>query len=245
MTEQQAALEADSPTPVSTWQKWFKIALAVAALGALIYFGRQAGDYVITFAEWVRGLGVWGPVVFIAGYVVATVAFIPGSILTMAAGAIFGLAWGTLWVFIASTTGSALAFLIGRYFARGAVERKLEDSPKFKAIDDAVGKKGFRIVLLLRLSPVFPFNLLNYALGLTQVRFWHFVAASIGMIPGTFLYVYYGKAIGSVAQLAAGAEVERGVEQWIFLGVGLVATIVVAILVARYARKELEEATDA
>lgn len=235
----------DPPTTSrSSWWLVAKIALAVLALALLVLLGRQAGAYVIDFATWIQSLGIWGPIVFMLGYVVATVAFVPGSILTLASGALFGLVYGTLWVAIAATVGSALAFLIARHLARGAIERKLEGNPRFAAIDKAVAAHGLKIVFLLRLSPVFPFNLLNYALGLTRVRFWDFVLASAGMLPATFLYVYYGKAIGSLAALAAGTQAEQGAEKWVGLGVGLAATVVVTAYVTRIARKALKEATD-
>src|SRR5262249_32056372 len=160
--------------------------------------------------EWVRELGVWGPVVFMLGYAVAVVAFVPGSVLTLAAGAIFGLVRGTVYVLIAATLGSAAAFLVSRHLARSAVERRLARNRRFAAIDRAVEAEGRRIVLLLRLSPAFPFTLLNYALGLTRVRFADFVIASVGMLPGTVLYVYCGKLAGDVAAFAGGAPVARG-----------------------------------
>ncbi len=225
----------------STGTLVLKVVLGVAALAAVIYLGRQLGGYIPAFAQWVDGLGVWGPVVFILGYAAATVAFIPGSLLTLAAGAIFGLAEGSIIVFIGATLGASLAFLVARYLARGAVERRIADNPKFAAIDGAVAKEGFKIVALLRLAPVFPFNLMNYGLGLTKVRFWHYVAASIGMIPGTFLYVYYGKALGSLAAVAGGAEVERGLAGWITFGVGLLAAVAVAVYVGRIAKRALEQ----
>lgn len=231
-------------TARSPWRLFAKIALAVIAVAALVLLGRQAGGYVLDFAAWVGGLGFWGPIVFMLGYVVATVAFVPGSILTLASGALFGLVYGTLWVAISSTVGAALAFLIARYLARDTIERKLEGNPRFAAIDKAVAARGLKIVFLLRLSPVFPFNLLNYALGLTRVKFWDFVLASVGMLPGTFLYVYYGKAIGSLAALAAGTQAEQGAEKWVGLGVGLIATVAVTAYVTRLAQRALREATE-
>src|SRR5262249_39113893 len=155
-------------------------------------------------------LGVWGPVVFIAGYVVAAVAFVPGSVLTLAAGAIFGLAKGAVIVFIAAVLGSAAAFLVSRYVWGGGIERRRTKNGRLAGIDQAVGTQGRKIVFLLRLSPVFPFNLLNYGLGLTKVSFSDFLVASVGMLPGTLLYVYYGKLAGDVATLASGAAVEKG-----------------------------------
>src|SRR3989442_1617447 len=141
------------------------LALALAGVAALVVLGRQTGGYVLGFAAWVKGLGAWGPAVFVAGYVLATVAFVPGALLTLAAGVIFGLVQGVLYVFVAAVLGSSAAFLIGRYVARTAVERRIAGNPRFSAIDRAVCAEGRQIVFLLRLSPVFPFNLLNYALG--------------------------------------------------------------------------------
>ena len=220
-----------------------RLLLGVAALAGLILLGREAGAYLPRFADWVDGLGLWGPVVFVLGYAAATVAFVPGSILTLAAGAIFGLARGTALVFVAATLGASAAFLVSRHVARGAIERKLAGNPRFAAIDRAVGSQGRKIVFLMRLSPVFPFNLINYALGLTKVRFLDYLIASVGMLPGTLLYVYYGKIAGDVAALAGGAPVEGGVGRYVVLGLGLVATIVATALVTRTARRALQEAT--
>jgi len=220
-----------------------RIALIIVALLALVVLGRQAGSYIPQFAQWVNGLGVWGPIVFILGYTVAAVAFVPGSLLTLAAGAIFGLAQGVIYVFIAAVLGSAAAFLVSRYLARAAIERRLANNPRFAAIDRAVGAQGRKIVFLLRLSPVFPFNLLNYGLGLTNVRFADYVVASVGMLPGTLLYVYYGKLAGDVAALAGGAAPEKGAGYYAVLILGLMATVVVTTLVTRTARRALKEAT--
>lgn len=213
--------------------------VAVAVIALLVLFGRQLSDPVKDFAQFVSGLGPWAGVVFIAGYALATVLFAPGSVLTLAAGAIFGLAWGTLYVFIGATIGASLAFLVARYGARRFVEEKVEGNPRFASIDRAVAQEGRKVVFLLRLSPIFPFNLLNYALGLTRVRFLDYLIACIGMLPGTFLYVYYGKAIGSVAALASGASASKGAEQYLFLGLGLVATVVVTIFVTKIAKRAL------
>jgi uncharacterized membrane protein YdjX (TVP38/TMEM64 family) len=213
-------------------------------LVALVALGRTLGGYIPQFATWVESLGLLGPLVFVAGYALATVAFIPGSLLTLAAGAIFGLLEGTVYVFIGATVGSSLAFLVARYLARQTVERRLESNTKFEIVDRAVAKEGLKIVFLLRLSPAFPYNLLNYALGLTSVRFRDYVVASLGMIPATFLYVYYGKALGSLAAVAGGAEVERGAGYWTVLALGLLATLAVTTLVTRTARRALEQEVD-
>jgi len=235
---------APSAAPASRFPASRLLLLGVA-VAAVVVLGRQAGAYVPRFAEWVNGLGALGPVVFVLGYAVAAVAFVPGSLLTLAAGAIFGLGRGVVLVFVAAVLGSTLAFLVSRYLARGAVERRLAGDARFAAIDRAVGEQGRKIVFLLRLSPVFPFNLLNYALGLTRVRLADYVVASAGMLPGTFLYVYYGKLAGDVAALAGGAAAPRDAGYWGVLGVGLVATIAVTTVVTRIARRALAEATAA
>ncbi len=218
--------------------------LLVAIVVGLRLAGPQLTQYVAQFTQWVEGLGFWAPVAFIVGYAVFTVGLIPGSILTMAGGALFGLFYGTVYVTIGAVIGATCAFLISRYVARGRFEKSIEDNKKFAAIDKAIAEKGGKIVLLLRLSPAFPFTYLNYALGLTKVPLSQYVMASVGMIPGTFLWVYYGKAIGDVASIAAGTGPEKGAEQWIFYGVGLLATILVTTYVTRIARRALSEATD-
>lgn len=217
------------------------LALGAMILAALILGGRRAGQHLPQFAAWVESLGALGPIVFILGYAVATVAFIPGSLLTLAAGAIFGLVRGTLYTFLGATLGAAAAFLVARYGARGWIERRIAGNPRFAAIDRAVGKEGFKVVALLRLSPIFPFNLLNYSLGLTKVRFRDYLLASVAMLPGTLLYVYYGKAAGSLAAVAGGVEAERGTGYWLTLGLGLAATIAVTTVITRLASRALRQ----
>ena len=212
---------------------------AIAVILLLILGGRRAAELLPRFAEWVAGLGPAGPIAFAAGYVAATILLVPGSLLTLAAGALFGVVRGTVIVIIAATIGACAAFLIARYAARERVAARMERDARFAGLDRAIGKSGRKIVILLRLSPVFPFNLLNYALGLTSVRFIDYLIACAAMLPGTLLYVYYGRVIGDVAALAAGARVERGISYYLLLGVGLVATIVVTAIIARMARREL------
>jgi uncharacterized membrane protein YdjX (TVP38/TMEM64 family) len=221
-----------------------RIGLSITVVVVLVVLGRQVGAYVPQFAVWVNSLGVWGPVVFILGYAVATVAFAPGSILTLTAGAVFGLGKGVLYVFVAAVLGSSAAFLVSRHLARAVIEQRVAGNARFAAIDRAVSAQGRKIVFLLRLSPVFPFNLLNYALGLTNVRFVDYLVASIGMIPGTLLYVYYGKLVGDVAALAGGAAVEKGAAYYVVLVLGLAATVLVTTLVTRTARRALQSVAD-
>ncbi len=216
------------------------LATLVAAIGVILAFV-PVKDYLTSFLAWVQGIGPWGPAFLAIAYVPAAVLFLPGSILTLGAGFAFGVLAGTIAVSIGSTVGAALAFLAGRTLARSFIEAKVAGNPKFLAIDRAVGKEGFKIVLLTRLSPVFPFNLLNYAFGLTKVSFRdYFFASWIGMLPGTLMYVYLGSAVKSLADLAAG-NVEGGLGQKVLFGVGLVATVAVTTLVTRIAKRALED----
>jgi MYXO-CTERM domain-containing protein len=223
---------------------WPKLLAGLAVLAALFLVGRQAGAATTRFADWVNQLGPAGPAVFIAGYALAVVVLAPGSLLTLAAGAVFGLARGTAFAFTGAVLGSTAAFLVSRYVARDLVASRLAANRRLAAVDRAVEKEGGKIVFLLRLSPVFPFSLLNYALGLTRVRLGAYVAASVGMLPGTLLYVYYGKLAGDVAALAGGVAPERDAGYWVVLGLGLAATVAVTTVITRIARRAVEESAD-
>lgn len=222
---------------------WQRPALFI--LAALLIAGALAllpvKVYISELLEWTRGLGAWGYLVLIAAYVVATVLFLPGSILTLAGGFLFGVIGGTIAVSAGSTLGASAAFLVGRYLARGVIEKKVSGNAKFGAIDEAVGNQGFKIVLLTRLSPIFPFNLLNYAFGLTRVRFGSYVLASwLGMIPGTVLYVYLGSTAKDLAQVFAG-NVQGGMGQTALKIVGLLATVAVTVYITQVARRALRQ----
>ena len=185
--------------------------LAIAALiAALKYFNVQ--ELFRSTLAWIEGLGAWGPIAFIFLYILATVLFLPGSILTLGAGVLFGVVWGSVCVSIASTVGATAAFLIGRYLVRDWVAKKIEGNETFQAIDEAVADGGWRIVGLTRLSPIFPFNMLNYAFGLTQVSLRdYFFASWIGMMPGTVMYVYLGSLAGSTLNVVSGSDLENNV----------------------------------
>ncbi len=220
-----------------------RLVVGAVVLVALLFGARQLGGVLPQLVEYVEGLGALGPVVFMLAYIVGVVAFLPGALLTLTGGALFDIGPGTVYVFVAATIGSALAFLASRYVARSMIEDKLRENPRFAALDEAVGDQGRKIVFLLRLSPAFPFNFMNYALGLTRVSFRDYFIASAGMLPGTLLYVYYGKIAGDAAALAAGAAVEKDASQYVVLGLGLVATIAVTTVVTRIARRALAENT--
>ncbi|MEM8830136.1 MAG: TVP38/TMEM64 family protein [Cyanobacteria bacterium P01_G01_bin.19] len=193
---------------------------------------------------WIQSLGIAGAIAFMAIYVIATVAFLPGSILTLSGGAIFGLFLGSIYVFVGATVGATLAFLVGRYLARGWISKKIAGNQKFAAIDRAVGEEGLKIVFLTRLSPIFPFNLLNYGLGVTGVSLKDYVLASVGMIPGTIMYVYFG-SLGNINTICNGGGAGGNpVAQWAIRIVGLIATVAVTLYVTKIARKALDESID-
>ena len=215
------------------WKWLLYVGVAVLLIVAAKFFHVQ--DLLRQVLDWIGRLGSWGAILFIAIYVVSTILFIPGSVLTLGAGAVFGVAWGSVYVSIASTLGATCAFLVGRYLALDAIARKIEGNARFAAIDKAVASEGWKIVGLTRLSPVFPFTLLNYAFGLTRVSLRDYVLASwIGMMPGTVLYVY----LGSLAKAASGERTHTAGE-WVLYGVGLLATVIVTIFVTRIARQAL------
>ncbi|MEO1209665.1 MAG: TVP38/TMEM64 family protein [Cyanobacteria bacterium J06638_20] len=191
--------------------------------------------------SWIDGLGALGAIAFILLYIVATVAFLPGSVVTLGAGVVFGVVAGSIYVFIGATLGATLAFLVGRYVARGWVSKKIEGNAQFKAVDRAVGREGLKIVLLTRLSPIFPFNLLNYAFGVTGVSLRDYVLGSVGMIPGTIMYVYLGSLAGNLATIGAGEAPSNPTITWTIRIVGFIATVAVTLYVTRVARKALQE----
>jgi uncharacterized membrane protein YdjX (TVP38/TMEM64 family) len=214
-------------------------AIAVVML-TLWWGGRSAATHVVPIVNAVHRLGPLGPALFILVYMVAVVAFVPGSWFTFAGGAVFGLLPAAVYGLVGATIGSTLAFLLGRHAARRFVARHLM-SPRFEAIDRAVCAQGRRIVFLLRLSPFAPFNLLNYALGLTTLSVRDFLIASAGMIPGTFLYAYAGAVAGHALVLAGQAEMPRTASYYAMLVVGLAATVAATTLVTRTARRALRD----
>src|SRR5437773_339900 len=217
------------------------IAIIIALFLAMKFLPIQ--QWLRSFNYWVGQMGVAGIFIFIGVYAIATVLLAPGSILTIGAGFAFGLWKGFLAVSAGATLGASLAFLVARFIARDKVEAIAKRNEKFRNIDHAIGQQGAKLVFLLRLSPVIPFNLSNYLYGLSAVKFWPYVLASwIGMIPGTFLYVYIGTAGKAAVAAAAGGEaVKHGWQYWTFMDVGLAATIFVTIWVTKIARDALKK----
>jgi uncharacterized membrane protein YdjX (TVP38/TMEM64 family) len=198
-------------------------------------------EFLQNALQWINSLGAIGGIVFIGIYIIATLAFLPAALLTLGAGVIFGVTWGSVYVFIGATLGAIAAFLGGRYLAQGWVKEKISSYKKFAIIDKAVSKEGLKIVLLVRLSPLFPFNLLNYAFGITSVSFQDYLIGSVGMIPGTIMYVYFGSLVGDIALIGSKNQPGNIILHWVIQIMGLIATIAVTVYVTKIAKKALKD----
>ena len=230
------------------YKRFLKPILIGCAIAILIIIGHHFNLQALLNKSllWVDSLGWLAPVAFIVIYNIATLLFIPGSLLTLKGGCLFGFLWGSIYVLIAATIGATFAFLVGRYISRDWVCKQIGNKPNFKAIDKAVAKNGLKIVFLTRLSPIFPFNLLNYAFGVTQVSLKDYILGSVGMIPGTAMYVYMGSLIGDIAMKnpSIPKNPETQFIQLLLQGVGLIATLVVTFYISKVAKKALEESTN-
>ncbi len=216
--------------------------LVVTLIIAARHFNIQ--EILLTSITWVNSLGALGPIAYIVIYNLATLLFIPGSLLTLKGGCLFGLLWGSVYVLIAAIIGATLAFIIGRYLSREWVAQQIDRHPKFKAIDLAVAKEGWKIVLLTRLCPLFPFNLLNYAFGITQVSLKDYILGSFGIVPGTVMYAYIGSLAGNLAMMNTPNQPtnpQAQIWQWVMQVVGLIATVAVTIYITRIAHQALAQ----
>jgi uncharacterized membrane protein YdjX (TVP38/TMEM64 family) len=219
-----------------------QLVVLVAGIALILWWaGREIAPRLLDIVAHIRSLGPAAPIAFILIYAVAVVALIPASLLTIAGGALFGLFRGALFALAGAILGSSLAFLLGRHAFRRIVARRLAKMPRFAAVESAVSAKGRRIVFLLRLSPLVPFNFLNYALGLTTISLADFMAASVGMIPGTVVYAYGGKITGEALALAGQAQVPKDASYYVVLLGGLAATVVATTVVTRTARRALRD----
>ena len=219
--------------------RWAALLLTVTLL---VIGGRSLAAHLEALTAGLHALGGWGAALFIGVFALATAAFVPAGLLTMTAGALFGIGAGIVYAFVGASVGACIAFLLARYAARGLVERWLVRYPRVSMFRTSVGEHGRRIVTLLRLSPVIPFNVINVAMGVTRIRFLDFVVANLGMLPVTALYVYYGAAAGALVA-AHGSPHPRGAAYWVLLLVGLGATLAVTMIVARLASRALARET--
>jgi uncharacterized membrane protein YdjX (TVP38/TMEM64 family) len=214
---------------------WVTAALAISGVFA-VWFFLPLKSWTDALQHWLEALGVWGFAAFGAVYALATILLAPASALSVAAGLFFGF-WGIPLVVAAATIGACTAFLISRYVVRQKVREAIERRPKFAAIDQAVKEEGWKVVALLRLSPAVPFNIQNYLFGITEIEFLPYAIATFtGIIPGVVFYVYLG-VLGKEASSGSGS----GTLKWTFFGVGLVATLAVAVIITRRAKQKLKE----
>ena len=213
---------------------------ALVAIAAAAFFGRQAVGALPAFSEWVKSLGVWGPLAFIGGYALAAVLLMPCFLLTLTAGALWGVRAGVVYVMIGASLGAVTAFLCARYLVRGLVQVYVDRHPRMAAVDRAVESEGLRLVFLLRLSPVVPYILLNYVLGVSRLRFRDYVGGLVGMLPTIAMYVYAGKVAGDLAALFSGDARPKGAAYYAMLTFGLVTTVAATVLVARTAARSVQ-----
>ena len=238
----QATLASPEARPAGGTGRLVLLALVLVALLVALKL-LPVNQWLLRFVAWIRDAGATGMAVFVVAYVVACILLLPGLILTLGAGFAYGVAVGVPLVWVSANLGAAVAFLFGRTLARERIAARVAGNARFAAIDRAVGREGLKIVLLTRLSPAFPFNLLNYAYGLTQVTFRDYMIGSlVGMIPGTAMYVYLGSLITSVSQLASGAP-SGGAAKRALTFLGFAATAAVTVVITRLARRALNEAT--
>lgn len=214
---------------------------ASQASGPFAIFG-QIQQMLVNLVTWIDGLGPIGSVVFIFAYIAITVAFLPASVVTLGAGFVFGVVKGSILVFIGAMLGATAAFLIGRFVARDWIAKKVADNRFFSALDGAIAEEGLKLIFLIRLSPAFPFNLLNYALGLTKVTLKDYVLGTTGIIPGTIMYVYLGSLIGDIAMLGTGETPSNPVIDWIIKILIFVTVVAITLYITKIARKALKEA---
>ena len=188
---------------------------------------------------WVANTGPWAPLLFILAYVASSVVLAPAFLLAFAAGAVFGLWRGVTVIFLGAFAGSSVVYVLGTYLAKSRLLRWVESDARARSVRKAVRHDSLWIMFLLRLSPIVPFVLLNYALSVSGVRYRDFALASVGMLPTITLYVYYGKVIGDVTKIAAGVAPPKGPEYYVVVGAGLVATVLATKSITRAARQAM------
>jgi uncharacterized membrane protein YdjX (TVP38/TMEM64 family) len=204
------------------------------ALVALVVVARLTGlsgyiglDGLDRLRAWIVGFGVVAPIVFVAIYAVATVAFLPGTPLSLLAGLVFGPVFGALWAVIGATIGATLSFLVGRYAARGVVEGWTTSNERVRRLDEGVERHGWRMLILTRLVPVFPFNLQNYAYGLTGIGLGTYVLlTAVCIVPGAAVYTFAGGSLASVRENSTQAFVYLGVAAVLLVAVSLVPGLI-------------------
>ena len=230
-------ISAEQASRSNGHMKWIILA-ALIAIFAAAYIYLPISEWLTAFQDWVQGFGALGWAIFIAVYAITSFVLIPGSILTLGAGVAYGL-WAFPLVVAGAVLASAMSFLAARYVFHDRVQEKVAQYPRFKAVNEAIRDEGWKVVLLLRLSPALPFSLQNWFLGLMPVGFWPAqIATLFGIMPGTLLYIWVASLGG---EAAAGGAADASLLRYAVLGIGLLATLVVTIVVTRKAQQKLKE----
>lgn len=226
--------------------KFWLLVMVAAAIAVVVHrFNLQSSLQACWY--WLAGIGTSDPLTFIVFFNLATLICVPASLLAIQAGFVFGWGWGSLYVLVGAIVGATLAFLVGRYLTQQWVWQKVQANVRFHAIAQAVAQEGWKIVLLTRLSPIFPFNLTNYAFGVTKISLRHYVLGSLGILPGTVLYTYMGSLANEFSQSrfsSAPMPLEVQMSQWGMRLIGLVATIAITFYLHRVAKKALNQRMD-
>jgi uncharacterized membrane protein YdjX (TVP38/TMEM64 family) len=232
---------------------WMKLVIVLVVIGALLAIANHFGifdmlkegslkDRVVRLDSFFRGMGPWAPIAFIAIWVVACILLLPGLPIAIVGGLIFGAVWGSIWSIVGSNIGAALAFLIGRYAARDMVEGWVQKNPTLKKIDEGVRKQGWRMLMITRLVPIFPFNIQNYVYGLTDIPFKTYLLVTLPcMIPGTIAFNF---AAGSAREvILSGGQPEAVKRTMVYLAVAAVFFVLLSLIPGwvkkRYAKEGL------
>ncbi len=210
--------------------------IAVPIVPGLL-LGRMVSPWLPGFSAWVNTMGAWAPIAYVTAYVAVVVLMMPAFLVIMAGGAVFGVVKGSLLALTGATIGGTCAFLIGRYFARDMVARRVSANPTLSVIDRVIGEDGLKLVFLLRLSPAVPFVLSNYALGVTRVKLRDFVLGTIGLTPIVVTYAAYGSASGA----GPNADGSAAISPWM-LTLGIIVTVILGLLLARIVQRAIREA---
>jgi uncharacterized membrane protein YdjX (TVP38/TMEM64 family) len=207
----------------------------------------RISDLIQGACNWVKHFGGSAPLVFMALFNLGTLLFVPGSVLTLKGGVLFGMVWGSIYVLLAAIVGATLTFWLGRYCCRDWVYRKIQAHPRFQLIDAAIADEGWKIVLLTRLSPVFPFNLTNYAFGMTQISLKDYILGSLGILPGTVMYTYLGTIVGELGMSEIPQHLTSPEMQFMHWGIrlmGIAATIGITVYLTQISQRALTKRTE-
>ena len=219
------------------WLIWFSLGLILVLLAYYV----ELEQALTSLLQWVDSLGTLGAIAFVAIYIIATTICIPGSIMALAGGALFGKLMGTILVFVSGFLGACCAFGLGRYLLSDWVKKQLEKNSYLKAVNRLVVTEGWKIACLLHLSPIVPFNLLNYVLGTSEITYPNFLlATSVGILPGVILYVFLGSTIGDLTMVMMGkSDSANSTIQWVISAIGILATVALTIYLAKIARQHI------